>query len=198
MDSLLFGAAMKRILREYLGFLVTLGVCLVVLKFSPALGKRVFQVAFRNVLFMLSIIPPIFILVGLFDVWVPKEKVMKHLGDTSGFVGTAISLALGAFAAGPLYAAFPVAEVLLKKGVSFGNVWIFLGAWSTMKIPLLLFELHNLGALFALTRYGMSFLGVLGIAWVLERVIDPEEKRLIRLPFTEKWRETQDSGIMEK
>lgn len=116
MDSLLFGAAMKRILREYLGFLVTLGVCLVVLKFSPALGKRVFQVAFRNVLFMLSIIPPIFILVGLFDVWVPKEKVMKHLGDTSGFVGTAISLALGAFAAGPLYAAFPVAEVLLKKG----------------------------------------------------------------------------------
>lgn len=82
--------------------------------------------------------------------------------------------------------------------MSLGNVWIFLGAWSTMKIPLLLFELHNLGALFALTRYGMSFLGVLGIAWVLERVIDPEEKRLIRLPFTEKWRETQDSGIMEK
>jgi hypothetical protein len=29
----------------------------------------------------------------------------------------------------------------------------------------------------------MSFLGVLGIAWVLERVIDEEEQRLIRLPF---------------
>ncbi|MGQ9623398.1 MAG: permease [Candidatus Caldatribacteriaceae bacterium] len=173
----------RRILQEYLGFFVMLGVCFVVLGLSPIMGKRVFQVAFRNTLFMLSVVPPIFLLVGLFDAWIPKERVIKHLGDASGLVGTAISLALGAFTAGPLYAAFPVAEVLLKKGVSLRNVWIFLGAWSTMKIPMLLFELKNLGTPFALSRYGMSFLGVLGIAWVLERVIDKEEQRLIRLPF---------------
>lgn len=169
--------------RSYLGFFVLLGICFVVLGFSPPLGKKVFAIAFRNILFMLSVVPPIFILVGLFDAWVPREKVVERLGETSGMIGMGIALALGAFAAGPLYAAFPVAEVLLRKGVSLRNVWIFLGAWSTMKIPMLLFEVQNLGGTFALSRYLMSFVGVLSIAFLLDRFLKEEEKEAIRCPF---------------
>lgn len=86
---------------------------------------------------------------------------------------------MGAFAAGPLYAAFPVAEVLLRKGVSLRNVWVFLGAWSTMKIPMLLFECQNLGGTFAVSRYLMSFAGVVAIAFLLERFLREEEKERI-------------------
>ncbi len=86
---------------------------------------------------------------------------------------------MGAFAAGPLYAAFPVAEVLLRKGVSLRNVWVFLGAWSTMKIPMLLFECRNLGGTFAVSRYLMSFAGVVAIAFLLERFLREEEKERI-------------------
>lgn len=106
-----------------------------------------------------------------------------RLGETSGIVGIGIALALGAFAAEPLYAAFPVAEVLLRKGVSLRNVWIFLGAWSTMKIPMLLFEFQNLGGPFAVSRYVMSFFGVLSIAFLLDRFLSGEEKEAIRHSF---------------
>ncbi|WP_438314749.1 permease [Candidatus Caldatribacterium sp. SIUC1] len=151
--------------------------------FSPLLGRKVFTVALRNILFMLSVVPPVFILTGLFDVWIPREKVVRRLGEASGMVGIGIALALGTLAAGPLYAAFPVAEVLLRKGVSLRNVWIFLGAWSTMKVPMLLFEIQNLGLVFAASRYFMSFLGVLAIAFLLDRFLSLEEKNRIYLPF---------------
>uniref|UniRef100_A0A7V3YI02 Permease n=1 Tax=Candidatus Caldatribacterium californiense TaxID=1454726 RepID=A0A7V3YI02_9BACT len=173
----------KDILRIYRGFFVLLGLCFVTFFFSPLLGRKVFTVALQNILFMLSVVPPVFILVGLFDVWIPREMVVKRLGEASGMVGIGIALALGAFAAGPLYAAFPVAEVLLRKGVSLRNIWVFLGAWSTMKIPMLLFEIQNLGPVFAASRYFMSFLGVLAIAFLLDCFLSLEEKNRIYPPF---------------
>jgi len=52
-----------------------------------------------------------------------------------------VSSLMGSAAAGPLYAAFPVAEVMISKGASMFNVMVFLGAWSTTKIPLFMFEM---------------------------------------------------------
>jgi hypothetical protein len=83
---------------------------------------------------MLSVLPPIFILLGLLDVWVDRATMMKFTGKGSGLKGVLIAFLLGSAAAGPLYAAFPVAGVMLKKGSSLFNVFIFIGAWSTTKI----------------------------------------------------------------
>ena len=66
--------------------------------------------------------------------------------------GGLLAFVPGAAAAGPLYAAFPIAAVLIKKGAKLTNVFIFLGAWSTTKIPMLLFETANLGARYMLLR----------------------------------------------
>ena len=83
---------------------------------------------------------------------------------------------MGSAAAGPLYAAFPVAGVLLKKGVSLTNVFIFIGAWSTTKIPMLLFEAGNLGTRFMLLRLSCNIVGILIIAAILTRTTAPEER----------------------
>ena len=165
--------------KSFQGFYILVVIGLVVYLFLPREGARVFHVVIDNILFMLGVIPPIFILVGLFDVWVPRERVTRHLGDRSGVKGTGISIALGALTAGPLYAAFPIAEVMLRKGTSLRNIFIFIGAWSTMKIPMLLFEIQNLGARFALTRYAMSFLGVFSIAYFLDKLLLVEDKKSI-------------------
>ena len=37
---------------------------------------------------MLMIMPVIFVLTALLDVWVPKETIMKYLGKQSNFKGT--------------------------------------------------------------------------------------------------------------
>ena len=119
--------------------------------------------------------PPIFILLGLLDVWVKRETMIKDMGDDSGIIGVMLAFFLGSAAAGPLYAAFPVAGVLLKKGSKLSNVFIMLGAWSTTKIPLILFEASSLGLKFMLIRMVMDLIGIAVIAYFTERMLSKEE-----------------------
>ncbi|WP_105617738.1 permease [Vallitalea okinawensis] len=128
---------------------------------------------------MILIIPPIFILLGLLDVWVPKEVMMKYMGEKSGIKGIILSFLLGSAAAGPLYGAFPVAAVFMKKGVKFTNILIFIGAWSTTKIPMFLFELSSLGSKFAVTRLLVDIPGIIMIAYILSKLVSKDEVKKI-------------------
>ncbi|HPR76349.1 MAG TPA: permease, partial [Oscillospiraceae bacterium] len=78
---------------------------------------------------------------------------------------------------GPLYAAFPVAGVMLKKGSSLFNVFVFVGAWSTTKIPMLTFEAASMGPTFMLVRLGLSIIGILIIAAITEKSLDKEQRQ---------------------
>ena len=78
-----------------------------------------------------------------------------------------------------MYAAFPVAAVFLRKGVSLFNVFIFLGSWSTAKIPMMLFEVTQLGGRFAAARFAFNLIGIVIISLVMERTTSEEESRII-------------------
>ena len=142
---------------------------------TKPLGSAALSVTLFSFKEMMLVIPPIFVMLGLLDVWVPRETMVRFMGDGSGLRGAALAVFLGSAAAGPLYAAFPVAAVFMKKGASFFNVVLFLGAWSTTKIPMLLFELASMGPLFTLTRLGMSFVGITVIAFVVSRITGKNE-----------------------
>ncbi len=135
--------------------------------------------AINSILFqsktMLLVIPPIFILLGLLDVWVPREQMIKYMGSGSGLKGSILAFLLGSFAAGPLYGAFPFAAILMKKGASLINILIFIGAWSTTKIPMLLFEMAALGKRFALSRLFIDIMGILLISWLMKLSIPEKE-----------------------
>ena len=137
----------------------------------PDLGKVALNNTIGSFKEMLSVLPPIFILLGLLDVWVDRATMIKYTGKGSGFKGVLIAFLLGSAAAGPLYAAFPFAAVMIKKGTSFTNVLIFIGAWSTTKIPMLAFEAASMGMTFTLVRLGLSLVGIPLIARVTDRVI---------------------------
>ena len=124
---------------------------------------------------MLSILPPVFILLGMLDVWIKRETMIKFMGERSGIVGVMLAFLLGSAAAGPLYAAFPVAVVLLKKGSKFSNVLIMIGAWSTTKIPLLLFEASSMGIKFMIIRFVLDVFGIAIIAFTTEKLLSKEE-----------------------
>jgi len=135
--------------------------------FNRGIGIEVISISARSFVEMLFIIPPVFVLLGLLDVWVPRESMVKFMGVGSGIKGVLLSLFIGSAAAGPLYGAFPVAAVFMKKGVKFTNILIFLGAWSTTKIPMFLFEVASLGAVFAVTRLLIDIPGIILIAYLL-------------------------------
>lgn len=172
----------RSILRRYAVPLATL-VALAALSLAvPPLAPKIGFSLLGQVKTMLLVVPPIFLLLGLLDVWVPRETLMRFLGPGSGIRGPLISFVLGSAAAGPLYGAFPVASTLMRKGASFSNVLIFVGAWSTTKVPMLLFEAQALGARFALARLAIDLVGIALIAVAIPALLPKGEiERVYRL-----------------
>lgn len=150
-------------------FIVVFGIIiLLLLPFQNhfALGvSRNFWMFFGE---MIIFLPFLFILIGLIDVWFPKELVEKHIGGESGLKGVFWMMILAMFQAGPLYGAFPVCYLLWKKGGSIRNIFIYLGAFSTIKIPMLTFETGFLGWKFSLLRTALSLPVFIVIALLME------------------------------
>lgn len=170
---------MKKLLKRYQAFLILLGINLLLVFVLPETGKAAFSITTDSFMEMLAVIPPIFVLLGLLDIWVDRTTMMKYTGKGSGLKGMLIAFLLGSAAAGPLYTAFPIASVMLKKGSSVFHVMIFIGAWSATKIPMLTFEATNLGLRFMLIRLGLSVAGILLIALLTDRSLSSEEKTAI-------------------
>ena len=105
----------------FLGLLV---VQIILMAALPEIGWSSLQNIRSNVREMFGVIPPIFVLLGLSDVWVDRKTMMKYTGTGSGIRGALISFLFGSAAAGPLYAAFPIASMMLKKGSSLFNMFL--------------------------------------------------------------------------
>ena len=120
---------------------------------------------------VLKFFPPILILMSLLDAWVPKDKIQSYLGEKSGLQGMILAIFLGTAAAGPLFAAFPIARSLSEKGVRTANAVIFLGSWATIKIPMLVLESSFLGVRFALLRLIITLPFIVLIGVLIERLV---------------------------
>ena len=124
---------------------------------------------FQDILIIILYLPGLFILMGLIEVIIPKEFFIKKLGKNSGWVGSFYSFMLGSILPGPLYLSFPIAMVMVKKGVSLFNVALFVGAWSCFKIVEEVLELHFLGVKFMLLRIIITIPFVILTAYIIDR-----------------------------
>lgn len=120
---------------------------------------------------MLMIMPVIFVLTSLLDSWVPKNTIIRFLGQKSGIKGTILSFVLGSISAGPIYAAFPFCVMLHKKGASIRNVVIILSSWAVIKIPMLLNEVKFLGFKFMIIRWILTIIAILIFAWITSKIV---------------------------
>jgi uncharacterized membrane protein YraQ (UPF0718 family) len=120
---------------------------------------------------MASVLSPMFLLVGLFDIWVPRKIIERYAGLRSGMRAVPWMILLATVQAGPLYVAFPVALELWRKGCAPRNVFIYLGAFSAMKIPMLTFEVAFLGWRFSLARTLISIPVFVALAVAMEKLL---------------------------
>ena len=124
---------------------------------------------------MIMIMPVIFVLTALLDLWVPKEKIMKYLGKEAKAKGVVLSLALGSISAGPIYAAFPLCVMLHKKGASVRNLVIILSAWAVIKVPMLLNELKFLGFKFMAVRWVLTVIAIVVFSWITAKIVKDDD-----------------------
>jgi uncharacterized membrane protein YraQ (UPF0718 family) len=168
-----------KILKVYKWALIFFLVQIAIFSIDNAIGKNAFHITLSNLKQMLLLIPPIFIIMGLMDIWVPKETLIKYMGHGSGATGLLIAFVLGTIAAGPLYVAFPMGILLLKKGAKLSNVIFFLGVWSSAKLPIILFEVASLGVNFTLIHIAISLPLYLLMAFYIEKSVSKEAISLI-------------------
>lgn len=105
---------------------------------------------------LIKVVPFAFILIGLFEVWIPKETVEKHLGEKSRFKGYFWAAILASTTVGGLFVALPVAAALAKKGARIGIIFTYLGAATVCRIPMTVFEATFVGVKFTLIRFLVS------------------------------------------
>lgn len=124
---------------------------------------------------MLEIMPVIFILTSIIEAWVPKEVIMNGFGEKAGIKGGIFSFLLGSFSAGPIYAAFPICKMLLKKGASIANVVIILSAWAVIKVPMLANEAKFLGPNFMGLRWILTVISILIMSYLMTVFVKKED-----------------------
>ncbi|HAF30694.1 MAG TPA: hypothetical protein DCG75_16755 [Bacteroidales bacterium] len=139
---------------------------------GKAISKEYFFQFFKEMIFFL---PIMFVLIGLGDVWINRDKVEKHIGKDSGLKGIILVMLLSMAQVGPLYGAFPVTYLLWKKGASVRNIFIYIGAFCTIKIPMLTFEIGFLGWKFSLLRTLVSIPAIIIIGIVMEKMVGKKD-----------------------
>ncbi len=165
----------KKMLRSWalLGAMFLFALSLVTI--YPGRREAVMNTAIDYLMEMVLILPAVMVLIGLFSVFVPEDKVVKYFGKASGSKGFFLALLFGTLPTGPLYVAFPMASSLIKKGARISNIVVFLSAWACIKIPQEMVELQFLGPKFMLARLSLTilFVGLMGVVieWIMRKDI---------------------------
>ncbi|MGI6096840.1 MAG: permease [Dethiobacteria bacterium] len=141
---------------------------------SPLQAVRVYGIAYSYMLEIALIVPPVFILMGLFEIWIPKELIQKYMGIDSGVKGILLAFFFGTLPTGPVYIAFPIASALFRKGARLSNMIVFLSVWAAAKLPQLMVEVKFLGASFMALRLLLTVTAAIAIGYLMEAVAGEE------------------------
>ncbi len=169
----------KEMIRDWILLGLTLIIITILLMVFPDKKGLVIETSWNFFIEMILILPAVMILLGLFAVWIPKDIIVKYLGNTSGIKGIFLAILLGTLPTGPLYIAFPMAAVLLKKEAKISNIIIFLSSWACIKIPQEMVELQFLGLKFMLSRLILTIIFVIIMGLFIEKIINQSNKESI-------------------
>jgi len=118
----------------------------------------------RGLKMFLNLLPAlltVLTLVSIFLYLVPDKTIIKLLGAKSGIVGVAIAAAVGSIALIPGFIAFPLAKILLAKGVSYTVVAVFITTLIMVGVLTLPVEFKYFGKKAAIMRNVLSFFGAI-------------------------------------
>ena len=126
--------------------------------------RKTFEGIKRGLKMFLTLLPAlltVLILVSVFLYLVPDKTIVKLLGAKSGTMGIAIAALVGAIALIPGFIAFPLANILLVKGVSYQVVAVFITTLIMVGVLTLPVEFKYFGKKAAIMRNVLSFFGAI-------------------------------------
>jgi uncharacterized membrane protein YraQ (UPF0718 family) len=113
----------------------------------------------------------VLILVSIFMTIVSKDTIVSWLGGGSGVCGFIIAALAGSVSLIPGFIAFPLGSILLRMGVSYQVIAVFITTLMMVGIVTLPLEAKYFGWKTALLRNALSFIGAViigigvGVIW---------------------------------
>ena len=168
----------KLVLKRYKVPIVILFVYLIVCIINPGFFQEIKKIKLSNYITSLLLLPAIIIIVSLMDGWINKNAMVRFLGDKSGIKGHIIAFVFGCLGVGPIYVAFPIVSMIYKKGASYYNCLIIMGAWSVGRIQQLVYEIPNMGLRFTIIRFLFNFIFILLFCKTIDMTTDTKDKNV--------------------
>lgn len=137
---------------------LTLGLLIFAFFRDRNLPIKAFQLAGTTLWNNLILLLIGFLLAGLVQVLLPKELIVKWLGEKAGFKAVIIGCIAGGLIPGSPYAAFPIAAGFYNAGAGLGAMVGFITAWSLWSVSRFPVEISLIDPKVALIRYGITFI----------------------------------------
>jgi len=135
------------------------------------------QQGLRIFVSVLPIIASVFGLVGLIQVWISRDLVVRLLGKEGGFRGLLIAMACGTILIGPAYIIFPLLMSIKRQGARWAVITIVLSAY-TVKIPMIPLEIQFLGWEFSVLRAFLTLLFAIPTGLMVEAFMDRQGRQI--------------------
>ena len=128
----------------------------------------------KGFIMFLKILPAllsIIIILSIVLYIIPQKSFLKYFGQDSGALGYVFAAVIGSITLMPGFIAYPVCGFLIKSGVSYPIIAIFITTLMMVGILTIPIERKYFGLKVTLLRNGLSFIGALiigllvGLLW---------------------------------
>ena len=131
--------------------------------FNAAKTISALRISLRMFLNLLPQMIPVLFFIAFILALLPPETIEKYMGQDSGITGFLVAGAAGSIALIPGFVAYPMAGVLVKNGVSYPVISVFITTLMMVGILTLPIERKFFGWKVSITRNILSFAAAIAI-----------------------------------
>ena len=140
-----------RRIREQWLLLTVIGLYGWAFSLHPEKAMQVLQISATTLASVLLLIAAVFGLVGMLQVWISRDLIVRLLGREGGVRGLLLAALCGTLLIGPAYIIFPLLMSIHKQGARWAVITIVLSAYA-VKLQMIPIEIEFLGWPFSLGR----------------------------------------------
>ena len=156
------------------GFLYIVCIVFLIISFlkSREKTKKALIKAWKSFENILPLLLGIIFIVGILIAVLNAQVISKLIGSNSGFLGVAISSAVGAITLIPGFIAFPTAALLLENGAGYMQIAAFISSLMMVGIVTLPMEFKYFGKKISIVRNILAFLFSFLVAFAISKVME--------------------------